>query len=51
VLTIDPAAAGVELRVENTRGGTEGFPHLYGPLDPRAVVAVTPLAEFLDAYP
>jgi len=47
VLTIDPALLHPELRVENTSGGTELFPHLYGPLDPDAVVAVTSLREFL----
>ena len=47
VLTIDPDRLDAELRIENTSGGTELFPHLYGPLDPAAVVTATPLQEFL----
>lgn len=27
---IDPAAVGCEVRVENTSGGTERYPHIYG---------------------
>lgn len=49
VLTVDPARLESELRMENTSGGTELFPHVYGPLTPAAVVAVTPLGEFLTA--
>jgi uncharacterized protein (DUF952 family) len=54
VLTVDPDRLESELRMENTSGGTELFPHVYGPLTLAAVVAVTPLAEFLattDAGP
>ena len=51
VLTIDASRLRSELRIENTSGGTELFPHVYGPLDPDAVVAVTPLAEFLGDLP
>jgi uncharacterized protein (DUF952 family) len=47
VLTVDPARSTSELRVENTSGGTELFPHLYGPITPEVVVAVEPLARFL----
>lgn len=50
VLTIAPSRLGSELRVENTSGGNELFPHVYGPLDQDAVVAVTPLAGFLEAH-
>ncbi len=46
VLAIDPSRLDAELRVENTSGGTELFPHLYGSLPASAVVGVTPLAEF-----
>jgi uncharacterized protein (DUF952 family) len=49
VLTVDPARLESELRMENASGGTEFFPHVYGPLTPAAVVAVTPLGEFLVA--
>ncbi len=51
VLTIDPSGLEAEVRIENTSGGSEVFPHLYGPLDPAAVVAVTPLQEFLTDPP
>jgi uncharacterized protein (DUF952 family) len=47
VLTIDPARAGAELVMENTSGGEELFPHLYGRLTPEAVVAEEPLDAFL----
>lgn len=32
----------VEIKYENTEGGTERFPHLYGPLNADAVVGVHP---------
>src|SRR4029079_11702561 len=32
VLVIDTAMLPTPLRVENLEGGTEGFPHIYGPL-------------------
>jgi uncharacterized protein (DUF952 family) len=51
VLTLDPALSPSELRLENTSGGTELFPHLYGPITPDAVVAVEPLAGFLARDP
>jgi glutathione S-transferase len=47
VLTVDPERSASELRVENTSGGTELFPHLYGPITLEVVVAVEPLARFL----
>jgi glutathione S-transferase len=40
VLTIDPAALVDEVRTENLEGGTELFPHLYGPLPLAAVTHV-----------
>ncbi len=43
VLAIDPDRVGVPVVYENTEGGSELFPHLYGPLDPAAVVATAPL--------
>lgn len=39
VLEIDPARTGAELRVEDTLGTGETFPHLYGPLPVDAVVS------------
>jgi uncharacterized protein (DUF952 family) len=49
VLVIDPERSPSELRIENTSGGTELFPHLYGSITGSAVVAVEPLAGFLAA--
>lgn len=43
LLQIDPGRVTAPLRYENLEGGTELFPHLYGPLNLDAVVAVTPL--------
>lgn len=43
LLTIDPARVGVDLVVENTSGGTEGFPHLYGALPVSAVERTDPV--------
>ena len=37
LLTIDPSALVDEVRAENLDGGTELFPHLYGPLPLAAV--------------
>jgi uncharacterized protein (DUF952 family) len=42
LLLIDPARVGPEVRYENTEGGTELFPHIYGPLNADAVARVAP---------
>jgi uncharacterized protein (DUF952 family) len=42
VLAIDPALLSSVVTVENLDGGTEGFPHIYGPLPTSAVVEVLP---------
>lgn len=50
VLTIEPGAlvgSSPEVRVENSEGGTELFPHLYGALPLYAVVEVQPFDEWL----
>jgi uncharacterized protein (DUF952 family) len=39
LLDMDPDKIPSEIRVENLDGGTEGFPHLYGPLPTSAVRA------------
>jgi len=49
VLAIDPDRVGAPIRVENLEGGTDDFPHIYGPLPRDAVVAVTPLESFAGA--
>lgn len=48
VLTIDPGRVGADVRFENTVGGTELFPHVYGSLPAAAVVAVAPLRPGKD---
>jgi len=44
LLVIDPSQLPAEPRVENLDGGTELFPHLYGPLPVAAVLKVEPVA-------
>ena len=39
LLEIDPAAVAAAIRVEQTDGANEAFPHIYGPLSHAAVVA------------
>lgn len=41
LLTVDVARLGVEIRDENTVGGVEMFPHVYGPIPLTAVVEIT----------
>jgi uncharacterized protein (DUF952 family) len=43
LLTVDPDLLDAPVVDENTSGGTELFPHLYGPLPVAAVVRVTPI--------
>ncbi len=40
VLVIDPARLSAEVRLENTMGGEELFPHVYGAIEVSAVVDV-----------
>ena len=42
LLALDPQRLTAELRYENLIGGSELFPHLYGPLNPDAVKAAIP---------
>jgi uncharacterized protein (DUF952 family) len=37
LLEVDVAAVGSPIRVENLEGGTEEFPHVYGPIPVAAV--------------
>jgi uncharacterized protein (DUF952 family) len=41
LLEIHPERLPCEVRLERPPGGTEHFPHIYGPLDPSAVVSAT----------
>ena len=43
LLRIDPDRVGHEIRVENLEGGSEGFPHIYGPVAVDAVVRADPV--------
>lgn len=43
-LHIDPSRLGVPLRTEAVTEGGEAYPHIYGALDPEAVVGVSSLA-------
>lgn len=48
LLHIDPARVTAEIRFENLEGGSEAYPHLYGPLDRAAVVLAEPFAPGPD---
>jgi uncharacterized protein (DUF952 family) len=41
LLTINPALLSAELVFENTIGGEEKFPHVYGPINMSAVIEIT----------
>lgn len=43
VLRIDPASVPGEIRYENLEGGTQLFPHVYGPIPCASVVDVAPV--------
>lgn len=45
LLEVDPDRIPSEVRVETLDGGTEGFPHIYGPLPTVAVRSVHPLVR------
>jgi len=62
LLAIEPARLGAEVRYENLEGGSDLFPHVYGPIERSAVIGrlrLDPLPdgtftippEFLDALP
>jgi len=48
LLTIDTDKVGPEIRYENLEGGSQLFPHIYGPLPVRAVMNVTPMVPSPD---
>jgi uncharacterized protein (DUF952 family) len=43
ILHIDASKLNVDVRYENFEGGTQLFPHVYGPIPCTAVTDVTPL--------
>jgi uncharacterized protein (DUF952 family) len=48
LLAIAPGRVAAEVRFENTSGGTELFPHIYGPLNLDAVMAALPFEPDAD---
>lgn len=48
LLEIDAERLAVPLRFENLEGGSEAFPHVYGPIPRAAVCAVHPFAPAAD---
>jgi uncharacterized protein (DUF952 family) len=48
LLSIDESKLTSPIREENTEGGTELYPHIYGPLNVSAVVSAQPLAPNSD---
>jgi uncharacterized protein (DUF952 family) len=50
LLVIDPERLGRPVVPESPPGVAEKFPHIYGPLDPAAVVAVRPLRRGPDGW-
>ena len=48
LLTVDPDLLDLPVVAENTSGGSEPFPHLYGPLPVSAVVSVTSIDTDAD---
>jgi uncharacterized protein (DUF952 family) len=48
VLHIDEALLAAPVKYENTEGGDELFPHVYGPIGASAVTKVTPLQPGVD---
>lgn len=50
LLAVDTARLDAEVIAENTGGGIELFPHVYGPIPVPAVVAVTELTRDADGH-
>ena len=48
LLAIDESKLTSPIREENTEGGDELYPHIYGPLNVDAVVSVQPLVPHAD---
>ena len=48
LLSIDESKLTSPIREESTEGGTEVYPHIYGPLNVGAVVSARPLAPNRD---
>lgn len=50
IVEIDPTRLRVPVVDENLEGGTEQYPHVYGPIDPDAVVDIHPLEARADTF-
>jgi uncharacterized protein (DUF952 family) len=50
LLCIDTEKVKAEIRYENLEGGQELFPHIYGELNPEAVVKVSEFEPGVDGY-
>ena len=50
LLAIDTTRIKHEIRYENLEGGLQLFPHIYGELDPSAVVHVSELVPDVDGF-
>ena len=48
VLVIDPSRVSSEIKYEPVHGWDEPFPHIYGPLNPDAVIEARPLDTSAD---
>ena len=48
LLSIDESKLSSPIREENTEGGDELYPHIYGPMNVDAVVSVQPLSPRAD---
>jgi uncharacterized protein (DUF952 family) len=48
LLVVDPSRVKAEVRFENPEGGSELFPHIYGPIERSAVVTVEALSPGSD---
>jgi uncharacterized protein (DUF952 family) len=49
ILTVDPTAVDAPIRVEDSYGSGQAFPHVYGPIPIAAVTGVRPAREVIDS--
>jgi len=46
LIEIDSQEVNAEIRIENLEGGSQKFPHIYGPLNLNAVINVSEINKF-----